>query len=104
MESVKKNIVYQTTYQVLTIILPLITAPYVARAIGAEGVGIYSYTYSIASYFVLFAKLGIHVYGNRAIAMVRDNQDQLNKTFSEIFFVHTLSSIIVFLAYILSLL
>lgn len=100
MESIKKNIVYQVIYQILTIILPIITAPYVARVIGAEGVGIYSYTYSIAYYFVLFSKFGIHVYGNRTIATVRDDKDKLNKTFSDLFFVHGIFSAIVIIFYI----
>lgn len=86
--SIKKNLFFQTLYQVLTIILPLITAPYVARVVGAAGVGTYSYTYSIASYFALVAKLGINVYGNRTIAMVRDDPEKLNKTFSDLLAVH----------------
>ena len=53
MSSLKKNIIYNTIYQVLVIILPLITAPYIARVLGKNGVGIYSYTHSIANYFVL---------------------------------------------------
>ena len=48
--SVKKNFIYNVVYQMLLIILPLITAPYIARTLGAEGVGIYSYTYSVAQY------------------------------------------------------
>lgn len=99
MESVKKNIIYQTVYQLLTIILPIITAPYIARVIGAEGIGTYSYTYSIASYFVLFAKLGIHVYGNKAIAAVREDQKKLNKTFSEILLVHVIVSLLALVCY-----
>ena len=53
--SVKKNFSYNIIYQILILILPLITAPYVSRVIGAEGNGIYSYTYSIVQYFALFA-------------------------------------------------
>ena len=49
-----KNFIYNVLYQVLIMILPLITAPYIARVLGAEKIGIYSYTYSIAYYFVLY--------------------------------------------------
>lgn len=52
--SIKKNYMYSMAYQVLIMVLPLITAPYLSRVVGAEGTGIYSYTYSIAQYFVYF--------------------------------------------------
>lgn len=99
MVSVKKNFIYQVAYQILAIIMPLITAPYVSRVIGASGVGIYSYTYSIASYFALFAKLGIHVYGVRAIASVRDNPEELNQEFSNIYTIHAIFAAIVLAVY-----
>ena len=72
--SIKKNFFYQMIYQVLIIILPFITSPYIARVIGANGLGTYSYSYSIAYYFVLFSMLGLANYGNRAIAQCRDEQ------------------------------
>ena len=48
--SIKKNFIYQMIYQILIIILPFVTSPYIARTIGAEGLGTYSYSYSIAYY------------------------------------------------------
>ena len=60
--SLKGNFIYNTIYQILILILPLITAPYVSRVIGSEGNGIYSYTYSVVQYFVLFAMLGLSNY------------------------------------------
>ena len=86
-------------YQVLVWILPLITSPYVARVIGAEGIGIYSYSYSIAYYFVLFSMLGLANYGNRAIAQCNGNQEDLDSTFSSIFAVHFIVSLICLAAY-----
>ena len=77
MTSLKKNFIYNVVYQMLLIILPLITAPYIARTLGAEGVGIYSYTYSVAQYFLLFAMLGISNHGNRSIAAVREDVNYL---------------------------
>ncbi len=62
-------------------ILPLITTPYIARVIGANGVGVQSYTYSVVNYFVLFAMLGVNNYGNRSIAAVRDDKENLAKHF-----------------------
>lgn len=98
MGTIKKNFAYQALYEVLAIILPLITAPYVSRTLGAEGVGIYSYIATIADYFVLFAALGIKNYGNREIARNRNDQKKLNETFSSILYLHLIISSIVILA------
>lgn len=89
-----KNFLYNVAYQILIMILPLITAPYIARVLGAELIGVYSYTHSIAYYFVLFAQLGLSVYGNRTVAQVRDNQDKLNYTFSSLYKLQLLIAII----------
>ena len=68
-----KNYLYNAAYQVIAIIIPLITVPYISRILGSEAVGINSYTNSIMTYFVLFANLGMTVYGNRTIAYYRDS-------------------------------
>lgn len=85
MSSIKKNFLYNLIYQILLIILPLITTPYISRVLGADGVGAYTYTYTIANYFVLAAMLGVKNYGNRSIAIVRDNPFELRKVFWEIY-------------------
>ena len=99
--SIKKNFFYQMIYQVLIIILPFITSPYIARVIGANGLGTYSYSYSIAYYFVLFSMLGLANYGNRAIAQCRDEQEKMNSVFSNIVTLHVLFSGICCLIYVL---
>lgn len=99
MSSIKKNFAYQSFYQILTMILPLITAPYIARVLGAENVGIFSYTYTIANYFVVFAMLGLETYGNRSIAKVRNNSAEKNRVFSELLAVHLAVSVLCIIAY-----
>ena len=96
---IKKNFMYNAAYQILLIILPLITTPYISRVIGVQGIGIYSYTYSIANYFVMFAMLGINNYGNRSVAKARENREELNYTFSSILLFHFIVSIIAILGY-----
>ncbi len=83
--SVKKNYIYNLSYTLLNFILPLITAPYIARIMGVESVGIYSTNYAVAHYFYIAAKLGLTNYGAREIAGVRNIKEKLNRTFSEIY-------------------
>lgn len=103
MTSLKKNFIYNVVYQMLLIILPLITAPYIARTLGAEGVGIYSYTYSVAQYFLLFAMLGISNHGNRSIAAVRDDDCKLSRTFWSIYSIQAFMYVLAIIAYLIYL-
>lgn len=82
--SIKKNVVLSTAYQILAVITPFITAPYIARVLGADGVGIVSYTESIQTYFSMFAALGTVGYGTREIARVRNDVASRSKLFFEI--------------------
>ena len=83
-KSIAKNYIYNMVYQVLILILPLITTPYLSRVLGAEGIGIYSYTYAIVTYFILFGSLGVALYGQREIAYAQENQEKRKKVFIEI--------------------
>ena len=104
MTSPKKNFIYNVMYQILILIIPLITAPYLSRVVGSEGIGIFSYTYSIVYYFMLLTLLGVNNYGNREIAKVRDSKKELSKTFWSIYsfqiFMGTLM-LIIYIAYLL---
>lgn len=82
--SVRRNFFYRLIYEVLILVTPFITAPYVSRVLGADGVGIYSYTSSIMTYFTLFAALGTVSYGTREIAQHRDDKQAASKLFWEI--------------------
>lgn len=98
--NITKNYIYNLIYQVAVLIIPLITAPYLSRILGAEGIGVYSYNYSIAYYFCLFVMLGINNYGNRSIAKCLGNKDKVNKTFCEIYAMQLLTGVVVLIAYI----
>lgn len=97
---ITKNYVYNLTYQILVIIVPLITTPYLSRVLGAENIGIYSYTLSIATYFILFGSLGISMYGQREIAYVQNDKYERSKIFIEIILMRFITlgiSLIIFL-------
>lgn len=63
-----KNYLLNSSYQLLLIILPLVTAPYISRVLDTSGVGVIAFTNSIIAYFTMFAVLGTSTYGNREIA------------------------------------
>lgn len=94
-----RNYLYNVGYQVLAIIVPLITSAYVSRVLRPEGVGANAFTNSIIQYFILFASMGIGYYGNRQIAYVRDDQIKMAKTFWEIQIVKTIMTLVSAIAF-----
>lgn len=100
MANVKKNLVYNMTYQVLILILPLITTPYISRVLGANGLGIFSFYHAIALYFVYFSMLGVLNYGNREISKKTGDKKDVKNTFSSIYSLQLITSLIFTLLYI----
>ena len=99
-KSVKKNYIYNLIYQTLLLIIPLITTPYLARVLKADGVGSVSFAESIVSYFTMFATLGITIYGQREISYVQDDINKRTHVFWETKTLQILTSLIAFLIYI----
>ena len=80
-KSIKKNYIFNVAYQILTLITPFITAPYLSRVLQPDGIGRVSFAESIVSYFSLIAVMGIATYGQREISYVRDNVEKRSETF-----------------------
>ena len=85
MKKENKNFLYNVIYQILIFIIPLILTPYISRVLGVRNIGVYSYTYSIISYFMLFAMLGINNHASRNIAKCFENKEKLSYTFCSIY-------------------
>ena len=100
MKSLSKNLSYQTIYQILTIITPLITAPYLSRILGAKQLGVFSYTSSVVAYFTLFAMLGTVNYGAKVIASCSSNKRELSVSFFSIYAFQIFACLISMAAYI----
>lgn len=81
---VTQNYLYNTAYQILLVITPLITAPYIARVLGVESVSTVNYVYSIVTYFVLFGTVGSSLFGQREIAYYQDEPDSRASVFVKI--------------------
>ena len=94
-----KNYLYNLSYQILTIILPIITVPYVTRIFTSEALGNYVFYNSIVSYFSLFAMLGIGVYGTKQIAAASD----VSSTFWNIYAIQLIASILAISVYVIAI-
>lgn len=95
-----KNYLYNVSYQILVILLPIITIPYISRVLGVEGIGRYALTNAYAQYFVLFGMIGLLTYGSREIARVKDDIIETSQVFWEINIIRFVTMGISFFFYI----
>ena len=90
-QSITKNYLYNLSYQILTMFLPLIITPYISRVLGAKNIGIYSYTLSVTTFFILFGSLGVALYGQREIAYHQNNKMKYSYIFWEVLILRFIS-------------
>ncbi|SDX31351.1 oligosaccharide flippase family protein [Paenibacillus sp. PDC88] len=102
MNKLISNYLFTLSYQILIMITPLITIPYVSRVLQPEGVGIDAYVTSVVQLFILFSVLSIPLYGSKQIAIQSDNH-ALSKEFFSIFIIQATVSIFVMICYIVFL-
>lgn len=96
----KGNYLYNVIYRLSICILPLIITPFSARVLGVEGVGVYSFSSAVACYFIMFGRLGMEHYGNRTIAVCRDDPEKLRRTFWSMYTMQCITSILSALVYV----
>ncbi len=85
MNNIKKNYIYNVSYQIFALLVPLITTPYVSRVLGVEGIGIYSYTYSMVRYFWILSAIGTTTYGMRIIGISQGDLEKRSEKFWNLF-------------------
>lgn len=98
--NIKKNYIYNVSFQIFVLLIPFITTPYISRILQADGVGMYSYANSIATYFSLMAALGLSSYGIREVSRVRDSKRRASKLFWELSIIRLVSTAVCFLLYL----
>lgn len=92
----KINIIYNALYQILTILLPIITMPYLVRVLSSDQIGINSYSLSIVQIFIIISFFGVNNYASREIAYQK-NKNEINKEFWSLWTIQIIFSIISFI-------
>lgn len=103
MKSIKKNFIYNSLLSLSSILFPLVTAPYIARVLSPEGVGLYNFAHTYSNYFAMVALLGVPTYGIREIAKIRDDKERTNELLSELFSLTIISTLFSVLLYFSSI-
>lgn len=81
-----ENFASLSVLRLVTLILPLITLPYVLRVMGKSGYGIYVMAITMMDYFVTITDFGFAVLAPRDVALTRDDKNKLNKVYSQVIF------------------
>lgn len=92
MPSIKKNFLYSSILTTANYVFPLLTYPYVSRVLGVSNIGICNFVDSIIHYFILISMMGINIVGIREIAKSKKNRIELNRVFSGLFFINTITT------------
>ena len=79
------NFGYLSLLQVAGYVFPLITMPYLARVIGAEGFGKIAFAAAIMVWFQTIADWGFCYTATRDVAKNRDNKEKVSEIFSNVF-------------------
>ncbi len=94
--SLKKNAALNMTKNIMGLIFPLVTFPYVSRVLEPDGVGKVNFAHSIISYFSMIAALGINTYGVREAARLRNDKIKLTKFVKEILTINIISTLVAY--------
>lgn len=107
MNRILSNYLFNAIYQLLVVLLPFITTPYVARVLGPEKLGANAYTFSIIQILMVIGMLGVPLYGNRQIAIYAEKgKEKITREFWSIYSIQFIGvgvCIVLYLIYVLSL-
>lgn len=94
MASIRKNFIFNALLTICGYIFPLMVIPYVSRILGVANMGACNFVDSIVDYFTIFSMMGINTLGIREIAKSKNCREDLNKVFSELFSLNTITTLI----------
>lgn len=100
-KSIVKNAIYKMLLSTFNLIIPIVITPYVYRVLGPQNMGRVSFSESLYGYFLIFASFGIYNYGIREISRVRENKENLKKSFSELLLIGFFTTLLTAIVYII---
>ena len=79
---------------IVGILFPLISFPYVARVLGVDNLGKYNFANSIVYYFSLLSALGISMYATSEGAKIRDDKAKITLFASNLYTINLISTVV----------
>ncbi len=94
MPGVRDQFFYQLLSALLQLLFPLLTYPYLAQTLGAEGMGKIAFLEYSTGFLVTLAAFGIPFYGIREISKSQGNPHTSRAIFSALFTIHFIASVL----------
>jgi len=95
-----ENIKYVLINQVLVVVLPLLTSPYLARVLGIEGIGLNASLNINVALFMTISLLSIPIYGVREISKCKSEEER-SEVFFSIYKIQLIMHLIIFVSFLL---
>lgn len=97
---IRKNLIYNLLLSITQIMVPLVTIPVVSRQLNPTGLGKASFFDNYAFFFTVLAEMGIMVYAQRKIALLKDDPLGKSKFVSEIICIHLICTLVISVLYL----
>lgn len=78
------NFTYLSILEIISILFPLLTYPYLIRVIGAQKYGIIVFSQAVMAYVIIIVNFGFNVSATRRVSENRDNIIRLKEIYSSI--------------------
>jgi len=85
-----ENFVSLSALQLIGMVLPLVTLPYILRVIGFEKYGVIVFSASLIAYFTALTDFSFRITATRDVAIYRDSPKKLNIIYSKVLTIKTL--------------
>lgn len=92
-KTVFANFSYLSLLQIAGYVFPLITLPYLARVIGAEGFGKLAFASAVVVWFQTISDWGFNLTATRNVAQNRDDKERVSRIFSNVLWARFLLTI-----------
>lgn len=93
-KTVFANFGYLSLLQIAGYVFPLITMPYLARVIGADGFGKIAFASAVVVWFQTVADWGFNLTATRDVAQYRDDREKVSQIFSNVLWARCLLMLI----------
>lgn len=79
-----KNASYLTMIEIMSLVMPFVTLPYLLRTVGSEKYGMVIFAQTVVSYFSYFINFGLDVSAVRNVSVNRDSLPKLSRIVSTV--------------------
>lgn len=81
------NYGYLSSLQLFTMLVPIVTLPFLLKVLGKEVYGLLVYAQAVVSYFVVVINLGFNVTATKDVSVFRDDKEKLSEIVSSVFII-----------------